>query len=143
MNVYLASPERCLYKGTETKKVAEWIKSIYPNTNIYCPQDYYRTIPCWKYPYPELDFAKQLFDKNLKHLEVADLVVCVYSDIQIVSAAWEVGYAQAKNKEVWLIVPSYQYEKTSLMFITANKVFSPAGPENEITEINQDKFKWK
>lgn len=143
MNVYIASPERCLCRGTDTKTVAKWIKSIYPDANIYCPQDYYHTLPRREYPYPELDVAKRLFNENLKHLEAADLVVGIYFDIQIVSAAWEVGYAQAKNKEVWLIVPFHRHDQTSLMFIAADKVFSPEGPEEEITEISRDKFLWK
>lgn len=57
-------------------------------------------------------------------------------------AAWEVGYAQAKGKEVWLVAPNYDFEPTSLMFMTVDKMF--VFDENgAIKRIGRGAFQWK
>ena len=138
MNVYIASPNHRHDRGAGFEEIAKWIKSIYPDANVYCSQD------CNRGFWASLDSgsARQFFDKNLKHLETADLVVCAYSNEESNTAAWEVGYAKAKGKEVWLIAPRYWYDPISIMFVTVDKIFSLEGPEEEIKEINWDKSVW-
>ena len=138
MNVYIASPERCHDRGADIKKIAEWIKSIYPDANIYCSKERDNMFWCSF----DRDSAKQSLNKNLKHLEIADLVICVYSNSESNCAAWEVGYAQAKGKEVWLVAPRYWYDPISLAFATVDKLFAPSGSEEEIKKANWDKSKW-
>ena len=88
--------------------------------------------------------GKKVFEEDHKRLDVADLVVCIsYGYKSDDGAAWEVGYAQAKGKEVWLVAPNYDFEPTSLMFMTVDKMFTFFGKDDAIVKIGPVAFQWK
>lgn len=141
MNIYIASPLFHKWEQRNVKHVAEWIKTIYPNANVYCPQDF-KVPNGWELPNDI--WAKKVFEEDHKRLNAADLVVCIsYGYKSDDGAAWEVGYAQAKGKEVWLVAPNYDFEPTSLMFMTADKMFTFFGKDDAIVRIGPVAFQWK
>lgn len=141
MNIYIASPLFHKWEQRNVKHVAEWIKTIYPDANVYCPQDF-KVPRGWELPNDI--WAKKVFEEDHKRLDVADLVVCIsYGYKSDDGAAWEVGYAQAKGKEVWLVAPNYDFEPTSLMFMTVDKMFTFFGEDDAIVKIGPVAFQWK
>ena len=138
MNVYIASPNHRHDRGAGFEEIAKWIKSIYPDANVYCSQDCNRGF--WASLDP--DSARQFFDRNLRHLETADLVICAYSNEESNTAAWEVGYAKAKGKEVWLVTVDNDIGPYSLMFMTADKMFAFDEYYN-VQEIEPQDIEWK
>ena len=140
MNIYIASPLFHKWEQRNVKYVAEWVKTIYPDANVYCPQDF-KVPNGWELP--NHIWAKKIFDEDHKQLDAADLVVCIsYGYKSDDGAAWETGYAKAKGKEVWLVAADHDIGPYSLMFMTADKMF--ALDENyDVREIEPQDIEWK
>lgn len=63
MNVYIASPLFHKWEQRNVKHVAEWVKTIYPDANVYCPQDF--QVPnAWELP--NYIWAKEIFEEDHK-----------------------------------------------------------------------------
>ena len=140
MNIYIASPLFHKWEQRNVKYIEKWLKIIFRDATIYCPQDF--QVPnAW-----ELSnhvWAKKIFEEDHKQLDAADLVVCIsYGYKSDDGAAWETGYAKAKGKEVWLVTADNDIGPYSLMFMTADKMF--ALDENyDVREIEPQDIEWK
>ena len=140
MNIYIASPLFHKWEQRNVKHIEKWLKTIFRDATIYCPQDF--QVPnAWELP--NHVWAKKIFEEDHKQLDAADLVVCIsYGYKSDDGAAWETGYAKAKGKEVWLVTAGNDIGPYSLMFMTADKMF--ALDENyDVREIEPQDIEWK
>lgn len=140
MNIYIASPLFYEWQKAEVRRVADWLKNKhfkgFSDLNIYCPQDF-QVENSWKKK--NVDWAQEVFTEDLRHLQEADLVVCLsYGHQSDDGAAWEVGYSQACNKSVWLIAQD-EHVPYSLMFLSVDKLFRGA----DFKEIEFSDIEWK
>lgn len=79
-------------------------------------------------------------EKWLKTIFRGATIYCP-QDFQVPNA-WEMGYAKAKGKEVWLVAADHDIGPYSLMFMTADKMF--ALDENyDVSEIEPQDIEWK
>lgn len=140
MNIYIASPLFHKWEQRNVKHIEKWLKTIFHDATIYCPQDF--QVPnAWELP--NHVWAKKIFEEDHKQLDAADLVVCIsYGYKSDDGTAWEMGYAKAKGKEVWLVAADHDIGPYSLMFMTADKMF--ALDENyDVSEIEPQDIEWK
>lgn len=140
MNIYIASPLFHKWEQRNVKDIEKWLKTIFRDVTIYCPQDF--QVPnAWELP--NYVWAKKIFEEDHKQLDAADLVVCIsYGYKSDDGAAWETGYAKAKGKEVWLVTADNDIGPYSLMFMTADKMF--ALDENyDVQKIEPQDIEWK
>lgn len=140
MNIYIASPLFYEWQKAEVRRVADWLKNNYfkgfNNINIYCPQDF-QVKNAWNKS--NVDWAKEVFEEDFKHLEYAHLVVCLsYGHQSDDGAAWEVGYAQALDKKVWLVAQD-EHVPYSLMFLHVDKLFRGT----DFKQIEFSDVEWK
>lgn len=109
--IYLASP---LFTEYERKKVQN-VASTLRNTGyeVYVPMEH--TIEdAWEMP--NCEWANKVFDEDIKAIQEADEVYCIYYGLYSDSGtAWECGYAYALGKAVRLIDESN--EEVSLMVV--------------------------
>ena len=140
MNIYIASPLFHKWEQRNVKYIEKWLKIIFRDATIYCPQDF-QVSNAWELP--NYVWAKKIFEEDHKQLDAADLVVCIsYGYKSDDGAAWETGYAKAKGKEVWLVTADNDIGPYSLMFMTADKMF--ALDENyDVREIEPQDIEWK
>lgn len=123
--IYLASP---LFTDYERQKVQR-VASIWRNMGyeVYVPMEH--TIEdAWEMP--NYEWAKKVFDEDVKAIQEADAVYCIYYGLYSDSGtAWKCGYAYALGKPVHLIDESN--EEVSLMVINGSK------DRNEFKDKNQ------
>lgn len=97
--VYLASP---FFYGTE-KEDMEKVLKVLRNSRYIVFAPYEFIIPDgWEMS--NLDWAKKIYEKDIKEIKNADIVVAInhgqYSDS---GTAYEIGFASALNKPIYLI----------------------------------------
>lgn len=125
MKIYLASP---LFTGYERKKVqtvASFLRRV--GHEVYVPMEH-SIENAWELP--NHVWAKKVFDEDVKAIQEADEVYCIYYGLYSDSGtAWECGYAYALGKPVHLIDESN--EEVSLMVVNGSKDW------NEFKDKNQ------
>lgn len=120
--IYLASPLFTDYERQKVQSVASILRNM--GYEVYVPMEH--TIEdAWEMPNHE--WAKKVFDEDVKAIQEADEVYCIYYGLYSDSGtAWECGYAYALRKPVRLIDESN--EEVSLMMvngaINANDFFN-------------------
>lgn len=121
--IYLASPLFTDYERKNVQSVASVLRNA--GHEVYVPMEH--TIEDgWDMPNHE--WAKKVFDEDIKAIQEADEICCIYYGLYSDSGtAWECGYAYALGKTVRLIDESN--EEVSLMVINGAK--------------NWDDFKYK
>ena len=111
MKIYLASP---LFTDYERQKVKEWAARLRGcGREVYVPMEH-SIKDAWELP--NYEWAKKVFDEDVKAIQEADEVYCIYYGLYSDSGtAWECGYAYALGKAVRLIDESN--EEVSLMVV--------------------------
>ena len=111
MKIYLASP---LFTDYERQKVKEWAARLRGcGREVYVPMEH-SIKDAWELP--NYEWAKKVFDEDIKAIQEADEVYCIYYGLYSDSGtAWECGYAYALGKAVRLIDESN--EEVSLMVV--------------------------
>ena len=111
MKIYLASP---LFTDYERQKVKEWAARLRGcGREVYVPMEH-SIENAWELP--NYEWAKKVFDEDIKAIQEADEVYCIYYGLYSDSGtAWECGYAYALGKAVRLIDESN--EEVSLMVV--------------------------
>lgn len=111
MKIYLASP---LFTQYERQKVKEWAARLRGcGRSVYVPMEH-SIENAWELP--NCEWAKKVFDEDIKAIQEADEVYCIYYGLYSDSGtAWECGYAYALGKPVRLIDESN--EEVSLMVV--------------------------
>ena len=111
MKIYLASP---LFTDYERQKVKEWAARLRGcGREVYVPMEH-SIENAWELP--NYEWAKRVFDEDVKAIQEADEVYCIYYGLYSDSGtAWECGYAYALGKAVRLIDESN--EEVSLMVV--------------------------
>ena len=111
MKIYLASP---LFTDYERQKVKEWAARLRGcGREVYVPMEH-SIKDAWELP--NYEWAKKVFDEDVKAIQEADEVYCIYYGLYSDSGtAWECGYAYALGKAVCLIDESN--EEVSLMVV--------------------------
>lgn len=111
MKIYLASP---LFTDYERQKVKEWAARLRAcGREVYVPMEH-SIENAWELP--NYEWAKKVFDEDIKAIQEADEVYCIYYGLYSDSGtAWECGYAYALGKAVRLIDESN--EEVSLMVV--------------------------
>lgn len=111
MKIYLASP---LFTQYERQKVKEWAARLRGcGRTVYVPMEH-SIENAWELP--NYEWGKKVFDEDIKAIQEADEVYCIYYGLYSDSGtAWECGYAYALGKPVRLIDESN--EEVSLMVV--------------------------
>ena len=114
MRIYLASPMFTEYEREKVKAVAEWLRN--KNHEVYVPMEH-SIENAWDYSNAE--WAKKVFDEDIKAIQECDKVWCIYYGLYSDSGtAWECGYAYALNKPIHLIDESNN--EVSLMVVNGS-----------------------
>ena len=113
VKAYLAAPFFNKEELETYHKVIDYLRN-YENYDLYVPMEH--TIEgAWDMSNAE--WARKVFEEDVHAIDEAEVVFVInhgmYSDS---GTAWECGYAYAKNKKVFLIVPSME-EESSLMMV--------------------------
>lgn len=111
MKIYLASP---LFTDYERQKVKEWAARLRGcGREVYVPMEH-SIENAWELP--NYEWAKKVFDEDIKAIQEADEVYCIYYGLYSDSGtAWECGFAYALGKPVHLIDESN--DEVSLMMV--------------------------
>lgn len=99
MKIYLASPLFTAHEKAEVKNAAKWLRDL--GNEVYVPMEH-QIENAWDYPNPE--WAKRVFDEDVKAIKACEVVYCIYYGLYSDSGtAWECGFAYALGKPVYLI----------------------------------------
>lgn len=111
MKIYLASPLFTEYERKRVAEVAEYWRGM--GKEVYVPMEH--TIEnAWDYSNDE--WAKMVFDEDVKAIREADAVLCIYYGLYSDSGtAWECGFAYGIGKPVYLLDESGS--EVSLMMV--------------------------
>lgn len=115
MKIYLASPLFTEFERENVKAVASYLRS--KGHSVYVPMEH-SIENAWDYPNHE--WARMVFDEDVKAIRECDEVHCIYYGLYSDSGtAWECGFAYALGKPVELIDQSNN--EVSLMVINGAK----------------------
>lgn len=115
MKIYLASPLFTEYERKRVQSVASMLRNM--GCEVYVPMEHSIENAL---ELPNHVWAKKVFDEDVKAIQEADKVYCIYYGLYSDSGtAWECGYAYALGKLVHLIDESN--EEVSLMVINGSK----------------------
>lgn len=111
MKIYLASP---LFTELERKNIKELAEKLRQQGNeVYVPMEH---IIKNGWDYPNHEWAKMVFDEDVKAIRECDAVYCLYYGLYSDSGtAWECGFAYALGKAVYLVDESNS--EVSLMMV--------------------------
>ena len=114
--IYLASPLFDVIQKARIQRVVNALRDA--DFEVYSPVEH--EVPnAWELP--NWMWAQEVFIEDLRNLENADAVVAIYEGLNSDSGmAWEIGYACAKGKPVYLIA-SKPNEIHSLMVMNSAK----------------------
>lgn len=111
MKIYLASPLFTAYEKMGVMYAANSLR--HQGHEVYVPMEH-QIKNAWNYANHE--WAKQVFEEDVKALREADAVYCIYYGLYSDSGtAWECGFAYALGKPVHLIDKSNK--EVSLMIV--------------------------
>ena len=115
MKIYLASPLFTEFERENVKAVASYLRS--KGHSVYVPMEH-SIENAWDYPNHE--WARMVFDEDVKAIRECDEVHCIYYGLYSDSGtAWECGFAYALGKPVELIDQSNN--EVSLMVVNGAK----------------------
>lgn len=108
--IYIAS---ALFTKKEKERIDDITKQLRKlGHTVYSPKEFH--VPNAN-EMPNADWAKAVFDIDLKHLDEANVVLYICEGMNgDIGAAWECGYAYAKNKSV-VVVETGDSSTISLM----------------------------
>lgn len=115
MKIYLASPLFTDYERKKVQRAASLLRNM--GCEVYVPMEH-SIENAWELP--NYEWAKKVFDEDIKAIQEADEVYCIYYGLYSDSGtAWECGYAYALGKPVHLIDESN--EEVSLMVVNGSR----------------------
>ena len=125
MKIYIAGPFSQENERKSLKHMIELVKLANPNAEFYIPMefkvegDFQKPDGTWNLPNEE--WARRVYEEDLKHLNEADIVYAQYVGHYCSSGTvWEMGYANAKGIPVVAYIPAWAYEKNmSLMVLNS------------------------
>ena len=110
MKFYLAAP---LFNAEEQYNITVAVNHLRNlEYEVYSPMEH--TVEnAWEMPNHE--WAKAVFDEDVRALDECDAVLAIYDGLYSDSGtAWELGYAYAKGKEIYVLVAAHA-KQVSLM----------------------------
>lgn len=115
MKIYLASPLFTDYERKKVQRAASLLRNM--GCEVYVPMEH-SIENAWELP--NYEWAKKVFDEDIKAIQEADEIYCIYYGLYSDSGtAWECGYAYALGKPVHLIDESN--EEVSLMVVNGSR----------------------
>jgi len=119
MKFYVASPLFTVAQKIRIKKVVDALRWYH---DVYSPMEH--QIPnAWELPNDE--WAREVFKNDIEALDNADAVVVIYDGLYSDSGtAWEIGYAYAKNKQIFVIVADEKEMQSLMVFGSASHLFT-------------------
>lgn len=120
--IYLASSLHTDELKARITKVVTFLRE--EGNSVYSPMEL--KIPnAWDISNKE--WAKKVYDNDVKELTNADMVVCIYNGFNFAGGtgtAWELGFARAQGKDVIVLCTDIK-AKQSLMIINSGRVVMP------------------
>ena len=119
MKIYLASPLFDVIQKARIQRVVNALRDA--GYEVYSPVEH--EVPrAWELP--NWLWAQKVFKEDLHNLENADAVVTIYEGLNSDSGtAWEIGYACAKDKPVYLITSKPNEIHSLMVMNSANAVY--------------------
>lgn len=125
MKIYLASPLFTDYERKKVQRAASLLRNM--GCEVYVPMEH-SIENAWELP--NYEWAKKVFDEDVKAIQEADEVYCIYYGLYSDSGtAWECGYAYALGKPVHLIDESN--EEVSLMAVNGSRDWNDFRHKNQ------------
>jgi len=124
MKIYIAGPFSHPEEREALKHMIELVRKEYPKAQLYIPMefkvpgDFQKEDGTWNLP--NYDWAKAVYENDLKELKEADFVVAMYGRHYCSSGTvWEIGYVAGMNaydsvKSLILYIPPYCKEGSDL-----------------------------
>lgn len=96
---YLASPLFTAKEKDRILEVSTYLRSL--GYEVYSPMEH--TVPnAWSIS--NSDWAKAVFEEDVRELDASDKVIVIYDGLYSdTGTAWEVGYAYAKGKKIYIL----------------------------------------
>lgn len=130
--VYLASSLHTDELKSKITEVVDYLRG--EGNHVYSPMEL--KIPnAWDISNRE--WAKKVYDNDVKELTNADIVVCIYNGFNFAGGtgtAWELGFARAQGKDVIVLCTDIK-AKQSLMIINSGRVVMPYEQYKEAWKI--------
>lgn len=130
--VYLASSLHTDELKSKITKVVNYLRE--EGNHVYSPMEL--KIPnAWDISNRE--WAKKVYDNDVKELTNADIVVCIYNGFNFAGGtgtAWELGFARAQGKDVIVLCTDIK-AKQSLMIVNSGRVVMPYEQYKEAWKI--------
>lgn len=149
MNIYIAGPFSTEKERESLKHMIKLVQKRYPDVNLYIPMEY--KVPgdfqkldgTWNLPNTE--WAKRVYENDIKELNRADLVFAMYvGHYHSSGTVWEIGYACGRETSVILYVPEWVKGDMSLMILNGvHKKLTEDGLIVPITEEYLSQFNQK
>lgn len=125
MKIYLASPLFTDYERKKVQRAASLLRNM--GCEVYVPMEH-SIENAWELP--NYEWAKKVFDEDIKAIQEADEIYCIYYGLYSDSGtAWECGYAYALGKPVHLIDESN--EEVSLMVVNGSRDWNDFRHKNQ------------
>lgn len=135
MKIYLASSLHTDELKKRITTVVEYLRE--KGHSVYSPMEL--KIPnAWDLPNQE--WAKKVYDKDIKELTNADMIVCIYNGFNFAGGtgtAWELGYARAMGKDVIVLCTDIK-SKQSLMIVNSGIIVMPYEEYKKAWEMYMD-----
>lgn len=149
MRVYIAGPFSHPEEKESLQHMIELIKKKYPEVNYYIPMefkvegDFQKPDGTWNLPNEE--WAKKVYESDIKHLNTANVVIALYVGHYCSSGTiWEIGYACGKGIPVIAYIPEWVKGDVSLMVMNGfNYYLGEDGNIYPITKEFLNKFNQK
>ena len=150
MNIYIAGPFSKPEEKEILKHMIDIVKMKYQDVNFYIPMeftvpgDYQKPDGTWNLPNEE--WARKVYESDLKHLNEADVVFALYIGHYCSSGTvWEIGYANGKNIPVIAYIPEKaKGDNMSLMVLNSFSGFiEESGEIKDFTVEELKKFNQK
>jgi len=135
LKIYLASSLHTDELKKRITTVVEYLRE--KGHSVYSPMEL--KIPnAWDLPNQE--WAKKVYDKDIKELTNADMIVCIYNGFNFAGGtgtAWELGYARAMGKDVIVLCTDIK-SKQSLMIVNSGIIVMPYEEYKKAWEMYMD-----
>ena len=111
MKIYLASP---LFTDEQKKRINNVVSSLRElGHDVYSPVEY-KVENAWELSPRE--WADKVFEEDIKQLDSADCVVSIYDGlISDTGTSWELGYATAKGKKIFVLITNRCSEQSLMV----------------------------
>lgn len=134
MKIYLASPLFNVQQKARINKVVQTLRSA--GHEVYSPMEH--EIPnAWNMPNHE--WAQAVYEEDVKNLNKADTVVAIYEGMDSdTGTAWEIGYAVALKKKVYVIIEDASKIQSLMVVNGADAVFHSIGEFIDVFKFNDN-----